>query len=54
MVGSDTPNNPAEDYMVMCIFQWQNGIQVPVKPEAIMKEAGATYKYPSWHGPWSD
>ena len=53
MVGSGAPNNPEEDYMVMCIFQWQNGTQVPMKPEAIMKEAGATYKYPPWNGPWN-
>ena len=53
MVGSDTPNNPAEDYMVTIIFQWQNGTQVPVRPEEIMKEAGASYRYPDWTGPWS-
>ena len=52
MVGSGSVNDPAGDYVVMCNFQWQNGTQVPVKPEAIMKEAGATYKYPFWHGPW--
>ena len=54
LVGSGVPNNPAEDYMVMCIFQWQSGTQVPVKPEAIMKEAGVTFKYPNWRGPWSN
>ena len=53
MVGSGAPNNPAEDYVVTCIFQWQNGTQVPVRPVEIMKEAGATYKYPPWQGPWS-
>ena len=53
MVGS-SPNNPAEDYMVVFNFQWQNGTQVPVYPESIMNEAGATYKYPSWNGPWAD
>ncbi len=49
-------NNPAEDsleYLLMGIFQWQNGTQVPMHPEQIMKEAGATYKYPPWKGPWS-
>jgi branched-chain amino acid transport system substrate-binding protein len=54
MVGTDTPNNPAEDYLVMFIFQWQNGNQVPVRPLEIMKEAGATYIYPTWSGPWSN
>ena len=54
MVGSGAPNNPAEDYMVKLIFQWQNGTQVPVRPVEIMKEAGATYKYPPWSGPWGN
>ncbi len=53
MVGSDTLNNPNADYMVIFIFQWQNGKQVPVRPEEIMKEAAATYMYPPWPGPWS-
>ena len=54
LVGSGSVNNLAEDYTVMCIFQWQNGTQVPVKPESIMEEAGATYKYPQWNGPWDN
>jgi branched-chain amino acid transport system substrate-binding protein len=53
MVGGSL-NEPSSDYMVIFIFQWQNGTQVPVKPESIMKEAGATYKYPPWRGPWSE
>jgi ABC-type branched-subunit amino acid transport system substrate-binding protein len=47
-------NRPGEDYYLMCVFQWQNGTQVIVYPKEIMKEAGATYKYPPWHGPWSN
>jgi len=35
------------------LFQWQDGVQVPVYPKEIMDEAGATYKYPPWQGPWS-
>jgi branched-chain amino acid transport system substrate-binding protein len=54
MVGSGTPNNPAEGYTVVMIFQWQNGAQVPVAPEGIMKEAGVTYKFPYWQGPWDN
>jgi len=54
MVGAGSVNDPAEDYMVMMMLQWQNGTQVPVKPEAIMKEAEATYKYPPWPGPWDN
>ncbi len=53
MVGSGAVNNPAEDFVVMCYFQWQNGTQVPIKPTGIMKEAGVTFKYPPWEGPWS-
>jgi branched-chain amino acid transport system substrate-binding protein len=33
-------------------FQWQNGKQVPAYPEKIMEEAGATFKFPPWPGPW--
>ena len=54
MVGSDSLNDPAEDYMVFCIFQWQNGTQVPVRPVEIMKEARVTYKFPPWQGPWGN
>jgi branched-chain amino acid transport system substrate-binding protein len=54
MVGSDAPNNPSEDYFLVMMFQWQNGTQVPMRPEQIMKEAGATYKFPLWKGPWTN
>ena len=50
-VGED-PNNPDEDYFLVCLFQWQDGAQVPVYPIKIMEEAGATYKFPDWPGPW--
>ena len=53
MVGSGSVDDPAKDYMVMCIFQWQDGTQVLVKPKSIMEETGASYKYPPWKGPWS-
>jgi len=52
MIGDAGPNKPAEDYMLVCLFQWQNGVQVPVYPQEIMEEAGATYTYPPWSGPW--
>jgi ABC-type branched-subunit amino acid transport system substrate-binding protein len=51
------PNDPTaidEGYIMFMTFQWQDGIQVPVYPEEIMKEAGATYKYPPWKGTWSE
>jgi branched-chain amino acid transport system substrate-binding protein len=53
MVGP-IPNKPGEDYVVVCTFQWQNSTQVLTYPEAIMKEAGATYQYPTWQGPWNN
>ena len=35
------------------VFQWQeNGSRVPVYPRYIMEEAGATYIFPDWLGPW--
>jgi len=54
MVGDYTPNNPAENYVVVAVFQWQAGQkQVIVNPQKIMTETGATYQYPPWKGPWS-
>jgi ABC-type branched-subunit amino acid transport system substrate-binding protein len=49
------PSNPAaldEGHVTYMTFQWQNGTQVPVYPEEILKKAGAIYKYPPWDGPW--
>ena len=53
-IGMAGPNRPDVDYMLVLLFQWQNGVQVPVYPQEILDEAGATYKYPPWQGPWSD
>jgi len=52
MIGEAGPNKPSEDYFLICIFQWQNAELVPVYPKEIMEEAGATYKFPPWSGPW--
>jgi branched-chain amino acid transport system substrate-binding protein len=49
----ENPNNPDADYMLAMLFQWIDGKQVPVYPEKIMEEAGATYTYPDWPGPWN-
>jgi branched-chain amino acid transport system substrate-binding protein len=48
----ENPNDPDADYMLVMLFQWQNGEAVPVYPKKIMEEAGATYTYPDWPGPW--
>ena len=53
MVGTD-PNDPEADYMLDMLFQWQNGELVPVYPQKIMEEAGATYTFPDWSGPWDN
>jgi len=40
-------------YTQAIFFQWQaDGTRVPVYPKEIMEEAGATYTYPDWPGPW--
>ena len=52
-VGLAGPNILSADYLVVCLFQWQaNSTQVPVYPKQLMEEAGATYQYPPWQGPW--
>jgi branched-chain amino acid transport system substrate-binding protein len=52
-IGLAGPNIPSADYMLYCLFQYQaNGTQVPVYPKQIMNEAGVTYEYPPWQGPW--
>jgi branched-chain amino acid transport system substrate-binding protein len=51
MMGGD-PNDPDAEYAIVMQFQWQNGKLVPIIPEWAMKEAGATYTFPDWLGPW--
>jgi branched-chain amino acid transport system substrate-binding protein len=47
--------NPNIDHMLVMTFQWQaGGTQVPVGPRSIRLEAGATYKFPPWSGPWGN
>ena len=53
MISAPSPSGSVEDYVRACMFQWQNGTQVPVYPRAIMEEAEATYKYPHWQGAWT-
>ena len=53
MVGEAGPTTPGADHVLIPMIQWQNGTQVIVYPEKIMKEAGATYVYPHWQGSWS-
>lgn len=53
VLGGENINNPGEDLMVVLLFQWQDGEQVPMYPKKIKEEAGATYIYPPWNGPWN-
>ena len=53
MVGESDTGELGGQHLLYMVAQWQGGTQVPVYPGAIMKEAGATYKYPPWQGPWS-
>ena len=48
------PNDPDADYAIEMVFQWQDGVQVPVYPKKIMEEAGATLTFPDWPGPWDN
>ncbi len=50
----ENPNNPDADYTLVMYFQWQNGEMVPVYPKKIMEEAGASYTFPDWSGPWDN
>ena len=54
MIGEAGPNRPTEDYFLVAMFQWQDGVQVPVCPIELMEEAGATYLFPPWSGPWDN
>jgi hypothetical protein len=36
-------------------FQWlEDGLLVPIYPKWLMEEAGVTYTFPDWPGPWDD
>jgi branched-chain amino acid transport system substrate-binding protein len=50
----ENPNDPDADFPISITFQWQDGKLVPVDPIKIMEEAGATYTFPDWSGPWDN
>ena len=52
MMMGENPNNPDADYWLVIVFQWIDGELIPVYPKKIMEEAGATYTFPDWPGPW--
>jgi branched-chain amino acid transport system substrate-binding protein len=42
-------------YNELYFFQWQaDGTRVPVYPRELREEAGATYTFPDWSGPWDN
>jgi len=41
-------------YQAIIGFQWQDSMQVPVRPKEILEEAGASYTFPDWPGPWDN
>ena len=53
MMGKN-PNDPTANYQIILGFQWQNGQLLPVDPIKIMEEAGTSYTFPDWPGPWDD
>ena len=48
----ENPNNPDAEYMIVMVFQWQNGKLAPVHPQKVREEAGASLIFPDWPGPW--
>jgi len=54
VMGGENINNPDKDHLVVMLFQWQNEEQVPMYPKSFKEEAGATYTFPDWPGPWDN
>jgi hypothetical protein len=48
------PNDPNADFMLVLVFQWQDGELVPVYPKSVIEEAGASLIFPDWLGPWDN
>ena len=42
-----------EAHMLFSVWQWQGAELVPVFPDKLRIDAGVTYRYPSWNGPWN-
>ena len=47
-------NDPKYEYGISIGFQWQNGEMIPIAPKWLMEEAGASYIFPDWPGPWDN
>jgi branched-chain amino acid transport system substrate-binding protein len=48
-------SDPDEDGFISALFQWQDEqTLVPIYPGQLMEEAGASYMFPDWAGPWDN
>ncbi|KON29670.1 hypothetical protein AC477_05650 [miscellaneous Crenarchaeota group-1 archaeon SG8-32-1] len=55
LYGKGMLSNPDDYGFIASLFQWQqDGSLVPVYPKWLMEEAGATYTFPDWPGPWDN
>ncbi len=50
----ENPNDPEAQYKLVMVFQWQNEELVPIYPKSLMDDAGASYMFPDWSGPWDN
>jgi len=53
MVGKNF-DDPNYEYGTIIGLQWQNGEMVPTYPKWLMDEAGSSYIFPDWAGPWDN
>ena len=48
-------SDPDEDGFISALFQWQDEqTLVPIYPKQLMEEAGSSYIFPDWSGPWDN
>jgi ABC-type branched-subunit amino acid transport system substrate-binding protein len=53
LIGEAGMGTIGEAHMLYSVWQWQDAELVPVFPDKLRIDAGITYRYPSWNGPWS-
>jgi len=48
-------DNPNQYGHISSLFQWEeDGSLVPIYPKWLMEEAGVSYTFPPWSGPWDN
>jgi ABC-type branched-subunit amino acid transport system substrate-binding protein len=51
----ESMGNPDDYGAIATLFQWQeDGSLIPIYPKWLMEEAGVTYSFPDWAGPWDN